>query len=495
MFRVVPDQLKISDGWVRCGHCADVFDATLHLETWVPPAPSPAAEVSRPPAPVATLPQVAASGARASPAGTDADRDLSAPSSIPRSDRFVRREQRIQVDVPPGVSRGVPSPLDGFSHRGPPSEPSLARSPAQGQRAEGLINPPADGSDKFDVTVPAPLESVSLKANERGRPSQVGGLSATTAVVPIRGGPTPAVVGPSDPSISTGAVLDHLDAGDGDFLSELQRFATKTSGDEPKPDNKPPEFRLKRSVVKAKAQEGPPGAPPAHALSPSPFTEQSEVAVPQKVAKDAMQLTQVGLDDDRKTGPNEQPAQAKKAAEVAEVLLPAEPEFIQQARRRAYWQSPAMRALLAGAVMVLAGLLTLQWAMFERNRLVAWKPGWQPTFQAMCGVLGCTLAPVQRIDAIVIDSTALVRRLGNFYSFDLVLKNTAPISVAVPALELSLTDSGDNVISRRVFLPKELPAVPELLPAGGSVSVSLRLSIAVGDSLPMAGYRALVFYP
>ncbi|HEX5738645.1 MAG TPA: zinc-ribbon domain-containing protein, partial [Hydrogenophaga sp.] len=38
MFRVVPDQLKISDGWVRCGHCADVFDATLHLETWVPPA-------------------------------------------------------------------------------------------------------------------------------------------------------------------------------------------------------------------------------------------------------------------------------------------------------------------------------------------------------------------------------------------------------------------------------------------------------------------------
>ena len=36
MFKVVPDQLKISDGWVRCGHCADVFDATLHLEDWTP---------------------------------------------------------------------------------------------------------------------------------------------------------------------------------------------------------------------------------------------------------------------------------------------------------------------------------------------------------------------------------------------------------------------------------------------------------------------------
>lgn len=31
MFRVVPDQLKISEGWVRCGHCAEVFDAAAHL--------------------------------------------------------------------------------------------------------------------------------------------------------------------------------------------------------------------------------------------------------------------------------------------------------------------------------------------------------------------------------------------------------------------------------------------------------------------------------
>src|SRR5687768_16046790 len=32
MFKVVPDQLRISEGWVRCGHCAGVFDATAHLQ-------------------------------------------------------------------------------------------------------------------------------------------------------------------------------------------------------------------------------------------------------------------------------------------------------------------------------------------------------------------------------------------------------------------------------------------------------------------------------
>src|SRR5689334_20015778 len=31
MFKVVTDQLKVSQGWVRCGHCAEVFDASAHL--------------------------------------------------------------------------------------------------------------------------------------------------------------------------------------------------------------------------------------------------------------------------------------------------------------------------------------------------------------------------------------------------------------------------------------------------------------------------------
>lgn len=35
-FRVVTDQLRISEGWVRCGHCQHVFDATLDLQPWWP---------------------------------------------------------------------------------------------------------------------------------------------------------------------------------------------------------------------------------------------------------------------------------------------------------------------------------------------------------------------------------------------------------------------------------------------------------------------------
>ena len=31
LFKVVPDQLRISQGWVRCGQCAEIFDASADL--------------------------------------------------------------------------------------------------------------------------------------------------------------------------------------------------------------------------------------------------------------------------------------------------------------------------------------------------------------------------------------------------------------------------------------------------------------------------------
>lgn len=33
LFKVVQDQLRISDGWVRCGQCDEVFDANAHLQS------------------------------------------------------------------------------------------------------------------------------------------------------------------------------------------------------------------------------------------------------------------------------------------------------------------------------------------------------------------------------------------------------------------------------------------------------------------------------
>ncbi|WP_341891734.1 zinc-ribbon domain-containing protein, partial [Variovorax sp. YR752] len=62
-FKVVRDQLRISDGWVRCGRCSHVFDATLDLQDApdgavsapATPAPAPA------PSPMASMAALVAS--------------------------------------------------------------------------------------------------------------------------------------------------------------------------------------------------------------------------------------------------------------------------------------------------------------------------------------------------------------------------------------------------------------------------------------------------
>lgn len=346
MFRVVPDQLKISDGWVRCGHCADVFDATLYLEAWVPPPPPPSPPVPEP-----------------------------EPEPAP-----------VPVPVQPE----------------PEAEPAQALVPEPGPEPERQFEP------AHNVALPDGLPD----AVPDGLPDVLSGGPA----------PDPAAGPDEDP--------------ESDFHADLRRFAQKSA------------------VAQAPVEEPAPPPLPAPAVSVL-------------------------------TGTDEEPQEIEAA----------EPGFVVQARRKAFWQSPLVRGLLSVLLLLLTLLLAGQWVLYERDRLAAAHPALRPLLAQACEPLGCELAPLRRIDAVVIDSSTLTRRLGSFYGFDFVLKNNADLPLAVPALELSLTNSRDEVLSRRVFLPSELPGAPAQLPPNASVSLSLRLSIAVDGPLPMAGYRALVFYP
>jgi predicted Zn finger-like uncharacterized protein len=55
-FRVIPDQLKLAQGWVRCGRCTRVFEADQHLFEVPAPSPQPAVPAASPaPGPDDTL--------------------------------------------------------------------------------------------------------------------------------------------------------------------------------------------------------------------------------------------------------------------------------------------------------------------------------------------------------------------------------------------------------------------------------------------------------
>ena len=435
MFRVVPDQLKISDGWVRCGHCTDVFDATLYLETWAPAVPSAEGDGVAAAAPTA---ETTGPVQRRHDLDADADADADTPGSAAFS--IAPSETRLQsvAEAPAVQGAETPRPAEPVgvvdaavvldlpvSFWEPDPEPEPAQTPAAETPPETIHDARSMPVDTRSVAEadrwlaePAPL----LAHEERQAPDVMPGETRDAK--------------PETP------VNEAVQEPDSDFQTELQQFAAGASG--------------------AAAASVPLGA-----------------QTPNSGAKAASQIAS--------TAP----------PSPSEALDPSDPEpgFVRQARRRAFWYSPGMRALLSVFALLLALVLMVQWALHERDALAAWQPRLAPALNQLCAPLGCEVTPVRRIDAIVIDSSALVRRLGNFYSFDLVLKNTAPVALAVPALELSLTDTRDAVIARRVFLPAELPGAPALLPAQDSVTISLRLSLAVGEAMPMAGYRALVFYP
>ena len=143
-------------------------------------------------------------------------------------------------------------------------------------------------------------------------------------------------------------------------------------------------------------------------------------------------------------------------------------------------------------VLGLAGQIVLH----ERDRIVALHPDSQPWLQAVCEPLSCRVSPWRKIDSILIDSSALTRVREDSYRLSLNLKNMATVPVALPSLELSLTNSLDQPVVRRVFFSTEFESTSDSIAAGSERPLSLLVSVNPGnDSEQITGYRLLAFYP
>jgi hypothetical protein len=82
------------------------------------------------------------------------------------------------------------------------------------------------------------------------------------------------------------------------------------------------------------------------------------------------------------------------------------------------------------------------------------------------------------------------------FRLQFTLANAASMPVALPALELTLTDSQDQAVIRRVLQPTELgPDAPAALLAAGEWASSLTLTVAPAAAGAITGYRLLAFYP
>ena len=391
-FRVVPDQLRISQGWVRCGQCNEIFDAAQSLRD-----------------------QAALAG----------DATVEA---APQDDAA-----RVPSPTPATVPLPDASPE--------PAEPDASPAPVLVDIAPQWLQ-----SAPPEIPVSDPVASLEVDFAEYQQ-SQVAQEEAV-----------PADEAPAEPVVA-GAELSA-----------------------PAPDLKPlVPLGPERLFV---------------ALTPDAITR-PEASVPM----DAMPLPQrpaselpVSSSQPVRAAPLASPAPAVPVRDPAH----AEVSFLREAAdaapmrpvaapRRAWWACIAVLLMLA---------LALQWAVQARDRLAAKAPALKPVLQALCLPFQCRVQPLRRIDAIVIDGSALSAQGEQGYRLSLTLRNRAEHAVALPALVLSLTDIQEQAVVRRVLLPDALGTPPAELAAHGewSTSVDLQMVDNAGRAR-VVGYRLDAFYP
>ncbi|MBO9677277.1 MAG: DUF3426 domain-containing protein [Acidovorax sp.] len=390
-FKVVADQLRISEGWVRCGQCKEIFDATAHLQaaselSLLPDFPMDGWPLPQAPAPANTA---FAPALPASPAVLDVP--------VPEVPTFLA--------MAPAADAAPSSPTAGPAFRWTGGEvPVPGAVPADAEGVQDVASLPEEPSG----TVPSAAEDVV--------PMELQGYELPFAELRDEG-------------------PDEL-LGDGE------------------------------------ADGGTADAAGIPGLQPD---------VPSLLKTDAGEVAAPAVPD------------AEPSDEEPPLAQP-EPGFVRAARRKAFWHSAGMRALLVllalGLVVGLAGQMALQ----ERNHLAAWEPRLRPWLSSACELLGCAVGPRRDIAVVVIDSSGFNKAArGDAYQLSLVLKNRAGTPVAMPAIELTLTDAQEQPVLRRVLLPKDLNAPAEL---AAQAEWSGALSVALAASGPqVAGYRVLAFYP
>lgn len=168
------------------------------------------------------------------------------------------------------------------------------------------------------------------------------------------------------------------------------------------------------------------------------------------------------------------------------------PDFLRRAERRARWRSNPIRVALGGAGVLAAALLLLQATHHFRDSIAAHWPAARPAILAWCQVIGCTLQAPRRIDELTVESTALTRAVGrDAFVLSVNLRSRSAIAVALPSVDLSLTDGDGRLVARRALSPRDFHAAA-VLPAGGDAA--LQLTLAAGNAR-VAGYTVELFYP
>lgn len=404
-FKVVPDQLKLRRGLVRCGKCQHVFSGIDFL-TYVEPADSRSS---------------AESLQRSGP-----DRSPPARTHSPAVTTILAAAQARAVQA-----QAVSAPaITGASSAHEPSEGAIARSTD--------LQAPAD---------PMPVATDDLH---------------TAFFIPDTGFGTHALDGQgSTTATALTATAPHSNERHSDELRADELLSQDAASPEPAPSTLESQIAEAGEFITLTSRTDATELPLAPTSPASPASPASPTSPTSAVAENIDTLT---------------PTEAYDAA------LPGN-----EGSRWPAW----------AATIVLTFALGAQALVGWRDDIAARLPPLAPMLSQVLAPLGWSVASPRHRAALSIESFEL-RASSTAGEFELsaLLSNRAAYPVALPALELTLKDSADGVMLRKVLTAEEYAGSPQSATSSlpGRSERAVRVRMALNGPAP-AGYSADLFYP
>jgi len=150
-----------------------------------------------------------------------------------------------------------------------------------------------------------------------------------------------------------------------------------------------------------------------------------------------------------------------------------------------------------GTLLLLPTLLA-QAAYHYRSTIALLFPETKPYVAALCARFGCELQLPRRIEMISIEASDLQADTTNpnVMVLSATIKNRAIFTQQHPLLELTLTDSQDQPLVRRVLAPQDYLGKAVNAQAGIAATSEVAIKVFIeGSQVKATGYRLYLFYP
>lgn len=242
-------------------------------------------------------------------------------------------------------------------------------------------------------------------------------------------------------------------------------------------------FDAEARELKVRAAQAIPAA--AEQASPTPQTDEA-ASVVAHATSDARMLAEAENRSETRVVRIQPPPVA-----IQPKVSPDRPKYAPPPKPRRAWPWALANLLL------LIGLCSQGIYLF-RSAIAAHYPPTRPLLEEACVMLTCKVDLPRNSDLISIESSELHAdpARANIVVLTSILRNRAPHVQAYPMLELTLTNTEDEMVARMLLPPKDYlkasTAISQGIAANGEVAVKLLMDLG---GIKAEGYRLYLFYP